>query len=49
MPKEKEQKKEPIEMTTEEAIAELFPPKVVEKLKDLVRCDEPEAEELEAD
>ena len=49
MPKEKEQKKEPIEMTTEEAIAELFPPKVVDHLKDLVRCDEPESEELEAD
>jgi hypothetical protein len=48
MPKGKEQKKEPIEMTTEEAITELFPPKVVEKLKDLVRCDEQEPEELEA-
>jgi len=49
MPKEKEKKKEPIEMTTEEAIAELFPPKVVEKLKDLVRCGDQEPEELKAD
>ena len=48
MPRQKEPKKEPIEMTTEEALKELFPPKVVDHLKDLTRCDDEEPEELEA-
>lgn len=49
MKKEKEQKKEPMEMTTEEAISKLFPPKVVEKLKEIACDDRQKGEKLKAD
>lgn len=42
--------KKPIDLTTEEVMRELFPPKAIEKLKEMTRCDdESEVEELDAE